>query len=129
MTGWWACTIKALPFVAPVAHAAPAAVARHAIRRGVGHGFRKHLVRHWGVSHAAAVTTWRAGVTCVWVAGVAAAGRAAWDVGAPAGWGVGAPWPDAGAAAPDVVMTVPEPSSIAVFSLAVGALALIRWRR
>jgi hypothetical protein len=134
MTGWWACTIKALPFAAPVAQATPAAVAHHAIRRGIGHGFRKRLVRRWGVSHGAAVAAWRTGVTCVWISGAGAAGGAAWAA-SPLWWpGVASgffntpPHGDVtGSEAP--VIAVPEPQPLALFGLSLAALALVRRRR
>ena len=117
MRGWWACTTRVWPWARPAPRSVPLPVARHTL----GHGFRKHLVRRWGLSHTAAVTAWRTGVTCVWIAAPGAAGGAGW-LSAPWWWPGGAGV--TGEAVP--VVAVPEPSSLAVFGLAVGVLALIR---
>ena len=122
MTSWWACTTSAWPWAArPAPRSVPLAAARHTL----GHGFRKHMVRRWGLSHAAAVAAWRTGVTCVWIAAPVAAGGAGW-LSAPWWWPGGVAGSLGGGVTGEAV---PEPSSLAVFGLAVGVLVMVRRKR
>jgi hypothetical protein len=122
----WVCTSRALPWVTPVSRASSPALPAPSLHRGIGHRFRHHVVRSWGVSHGAAVTAWGALTTCVWLGAPVAAGGAGWLYW-PAGWGnglQGSTQPLSGAAGE--VVAVPEVSGLWVLLVAVAAVVLLR---
>lgn len=130
MTGFWACTSRLFPWVHPASSASSALSVRHGHGHGIGHWFRKRLVRRWGVSHAAAVTAWGNVTTCVWIGaplaggGLAGAGWLLWP-----GSDVGQSFVQGAGSSVVASVAVPEPSTFLVLAVGVGVTIALRRRQ